>query len=465
MNNINETGAGGLLQDPRIRQAKQLIKEAIEEHQSKISGIRPPNPDLATNYDKLIEDFTNLRAGKLWFPYIGSGLGKGSLVELLDGSVKYDFITGIGVHFFGHNHPLLLEAGIDAAISSTVMQGNLQQSFDSAIISDLLVKASGLDHCFLTTSGVMANENGLKLAFQKKFPARRVLAFESCFLGRTLAASQITDNPAYRSGIPINYQIDYIPFYDSNRPEESIKDSVKALKKVLRRYPKDHVAMIFELVQGEGGFNLGTREFYVELMTLLKDNNITVFVDEVQTFGRLYSLFAFQHFRLESFVDIVTIGKLSQICATLFTKEFKPGPGLLSQTFTGSTSSIKAGIAIILELLHGNFYGLDGKIAKIYHHFEKKLTLIADRHPGLIQGPFGIGCMIAFTPFDGSEEKTKKVVHALFEAGVLSFIAGSNPMRVRFLIPAGAITDNDIDIVSEILEQTLLKISNGGKGS
>ena len=68
----------------------------------------------------------------MYYPYLGSGIGRGALVELADGSVKYDFITGIGVHYMGHNHPALLEAGVDAALTNTVMQGNLQQNVESA---------------------------------------------------------------------------------------------------------------------------------------------------------------------------------------------------------------------------------------------------------------------------------------------------------------------------------------------
>jgi 4-aminobutyrate aminotransferase-like enzyme len=52
-----------------------------------------------------LQEFAADRGGKLFYDYIGSGIGNGPLVELADGSVKYDFITGIGVHYFGHSHP------------------------------------------------------------------------------------------------------------------------------------------------------------------------------------------------------------------------------------------------------------------------------------------------------------------------------------------------------------------------
>ena len=54
-----------------------------------------------------------------------------------------------------------------------------------------------LAHGFLTSSGAMANENALKAIFQKQHPAHRLLAFEHCFAGRTLALSQVTDKAAF----------------------------------------------------------------------------------------------------------------------------------------------------------------------------------------------------------------------------------------------------------------------------
>ena len=73
-----------------------------------------------------------MRLGPLIYPYIGSGFCNGPFVELLDGSVKYDFITGIGVHYFGHAHPLMMKAGLRASLEDLLMQGNLQQNKISA---------------------------------------------------------------------------------------------------------------------------------------------------------------------------------------------------------------------------------------------------------------------------------------------------------------------------------------------
>jgi acetylornithine/N-succinyldiaminopimelate aminotransferase len=455
-----QTLAEQLAMDPRIAQAKALLLETVRDYQTKISGVKPAEEELKQRYAELIQKFEKHRGAKLWFPYLGSGFGKGALVELMDGSIKYDFICGIGPHFFGHDHAALISSGIDAAMTNTVMQGHLQQNIDSAKLTDSLIKASGFDHCFLTTSGAMANENALKVAFQKKFPAYRILAFDKCFVGRSLAISQITDKSLFREGLPPTLHVDYLPFFDAARPEESTAEAVATLKKLLVRYPKQYAAMCFELVQGEGGFYSGTKEFFIAIMTLLKDQGIAIFDDEVQSFGRLPELFAFQYFGLEKYVDIVSIGKLSQVCATLYRENFCPRPGLLSQTFTGSTSAIRAAQVMLDLLLAGRFYGPRGKIEQIQNEFIKKLTALSQKYPFLIQGPFGVGCMIAFTPLDGTAEKAHRFVRELFDAGVVSFIAGTNPTRVRFLIPAGAITFEDIDKAMEIIESTLVQQKN-----
>lgn len=447
-----------LFNDPRIVQARKLVLEAIQEHQKKISAVRPPDPNLVEKYQQALQSFTDLRGSKLWFPYIGSGLGNGGLVELADGSVKYDFVCGIGPHYFGHSHPLMTEAAFNASLSDTIMQGNLQQNGDALALMQHLSKASGLPHCFLSTSGAMANENALKIAFQKRFPATRILAFERCFVGRTLTLSQITDKPMYREELPKTVDVDYIPYLDWTDPQGSTKRAVETLKKHLHRYPKQHAVMIFEMVQGEGGFHAGSHEFFVALIEVLKTEGILVFDDEVQCFGRLSHLFAFQHFGLQDFVDIVSIGKLSQVCATLFTDQVNPKPGLLSQTFTAAASAIHGGQAVLDELQKGNYYGPQGKIAKMSHYFIHKMSEFSKQHPHLMQGPFGLGSMLAFTPLDGSPEKVNHFVHELFAAGVMTFVAGQHPTRCRMLIPVGAITEKDIDKAFEIIVDVLFRL-------
>jgi acetylornithine/succinyldiaminopimelate/putrescine aminotransferase len=435
-----------LYNDPRYLEAKKLIFAALHDAQKDITEVKEPTPELCDSYQALLDSLASLRGFPLYYPYLGSGIGNGPFVELKDGSIKFDLISGIGVHYFGHSHPDLLLAAIDGAVSDTIMQGNLQQNFDALELSLLLRSLSGFDHCFLSTSGAMACENALKIAFQKKQPKTRILAFEKCFAGRTLALSQVTDKPQFRQGLPSTVAVDYVPFCN---PESTLK----TLKSHIARYPHQHAVMCMELVQGEGGFWVGNEPIFKEIIEILRAHDIAVWIDEVQTFARTEQLFAFQHFHLDGLSDIVTIGKAAQVCATLYTKEICPKPGLLSQTFTASSSAIHASKQIIDHAMSGGFFGSSGKIARQHEAFTNGLKNLG------IQGPYGIGSMIACTLFDGDESKTKLFLQKLFQNGVIAFLAGSNPSRVRFLLPVGTFELSHVDPVMKIIEKTVRECS------
>lgn len=474
---MGKLAAKAMAEDPRIAEAKRLLRETLRDHQAGFTGIRAADPELRQGYLETLARFGALRGASLYYPYLGSGMGRGALVEMADGSVKYDFITGIGVHYMGHNHPALLDAGVDAALDNTVMQGNLQQNAQSEELLELLLRAANrvggnasnvrpsarMAHGFLTSSGAMANENALKIIFQKRFPAHRVLAFEHCFAGRTIALSQVTDKAAYRQGVPETLAVDYVPFYDAERPEASAAEAVAAVKAHMARHPGAHACMIFELIQGEGGGYLpGTSEFFRALMVPLRAAGITILADEIQTFGRTSEFFAFQHFGLEDLVDVVTLGKLSQACATLIREEYKPKAGLVSQTFTAPSVAIRSALVILRYMEEQGFLGADGKIMRLSRCFTDKLRDLAVRRPDLAAGPFGMGGMIAFTPLGGDPDKVAKYLKNLFDAGVIGFIAGGATAKARFLLPVGGVEESDIEAVFPILERVLVETAGAG---
>jgi len=456
-----KTIADGFFNDPRLKEAKKLIQEALKEHQSQIKGVKSATPELKADYDALLKKVADWRGGALFYNYLGSGIGKGPLVELADGSVKYDFITGIGVHYMGHSHPGVIEAQINGAVSNTVMNGHLQQNVDSAKLLELLStqackNGAEVKNVFLSTSGAMANENAFKIIFQKRYPAARFFAFEKCFAGRTLGMAWVTDKGAYRQGLPKTIDVDYIPFYSATDHKGSIEAATKVMRKYITRYPGQHAGFIMELIQGENGSWVGHQEYFEALIKVCQESNISVFVDEVQTFARTHELFSFQHFKLDKHVDVVSIGKNSQVCATLFKDDHKPKPGLISQTFTGSSSQIAAAYYVINEVVKGGYLGENGKIEKLHQHFKGHLEKLEKKHPSKISGPFGIGAMVGTTVFGGDETKSKAFTFKLFDNGVLSFIAGGHPTtRVRFLMPIMAVEENHIDEVCAIIDKTL----------
>jgi 4-aminobutyrate aminotransferase-like enzyme len=474
------TAGGRFTASDQVERAVEALVNAMRHHADAITDVRPPDPALARSYEDLMARAAAARGRGLLYPYIGSGLGNGALVELADGSVKWDMICGIGVHFFGHSDPGVVAASIRGATADTVMHGNLQSGFEPYEFSEILLeeaaKGSDLKHCFVAASGALVNENALKLAHQKHNAAPRVLAFKDCFMGRTVTMSQIGDSAGNRVGLPLSTLVDYMPFFDeaaAARPgglRRQIDLARDHLVSYIERYPKQHACFIFELVQGEGGFNTAPREYFLELMKLCREHGIAVWDDEVQTFGRTTSMFAYDALELGEHIDIVTVGKMTQACATLFTEAYNPGPGLLSATFTGSGSACKAGAEILSRLKGGDYYGPEGRIARHHHAFREQAQALIARHPDwfpdvkphpLSPAPAGLvgglGGMMRFTPFGGSKEKIGKALKACYDEGVILFSCGHGPYHIRMLPPLGVMKLEDWPRVFEIVERGLAR--------
>jgi 4-aminobutyrate aminotransferase-like enzyme len=452
--------ASRLSADPRIAEAKALLAAVLMDHSSTIDTVRPPKPELVAQYKAELDRLAVARGGAPYFPYISSGLGNGPFVELGDGSVKLDFIVGIGVHGMGHSHPAMLEATVDAGLEDTVMQGNLQTNSPSLAMCEKLLglanqSGAKLDHCLLSTSGAMANENALKIAFHNRFPASRVICMDNCFAGRSLALAQLTDRPAYRAGLPKTLDVDFIPMYHPADPVGTTKGAIETLKKLLERHPCEYACIWLELVAGEGGYYPGTKPYFEELCRICHKNNILVIFDEIQTFSRLSQPFAFQHFELDAYADLVTLGKITQVCATLYGDQLKPKGPVLSQTFTGATASIRCGLAVLDALDANKCFGANGWNVRRHHYFQSKLEQLAQKYPGKLSGPYGEGMMIAFTPGNGGADEAKNMLMKLYDLGLMGFLAGSNPNRIRFLPPPGITTEKHIDLACGIIEQAI----------
>ena len=102
------TAAKALAQSAGLNDAIQTIIAELVEAQATLVGARPAVDDLKQSYEDALAKYGELRGRPPLYPYIGSGIGNGPLVELADGSVKWDMINGIGVHMFGHGDPDLI---------------------------------------------------------------------------------------------------------------------------------------------------------------------------------------------------------------------------------------------------------------------------------------------------------------------------------------------------------------------
>lgn len=474
----NQTFASRFRSSPAVTGALDAVVAELQTQQANITEPRGPlSPELRQSFDDFMATAADVRGRPLLYPYVASGLGNGPLVELIDGSVKYDLIAGIGVHFFGHSDPDLTRAALEGATADTVMQGHLMMNEDAVRFNEILVEEasrnSGLEHAFLCNSGAMANENALKVCYQKHSPANRVLAFAHCFMGRTVTMCQIGDNAAGRAGIPLSTLVDYIPFYDHvaarrlsagdiSGPTRYIDMCCWHLEQYIERYPGMHACFIFELVQGEGGFNTALPDYHKALMQICKDHNIAVWDDEVQTFGRTESLFCFEALGVGDYIDVATVGKLSQVCAALYTKDYNPKPGLLSGTFIGSSVGLRVGHRLIDRLRSGGYYGPSGSIRKHHDLFIKHVRALEAKHPEWFPHSHlvhdtaaGYGGMMRFTPFGGRKDPILKLCRTLFDEGIIAFYTGHGPYHIRFLPPLGVLEESHWPRIFEIVERAL----------
>lgn len=411
-----------------------------------------PTIDMAAALAKL----ATLRGRPPFFDYLGSGLGRGARARLADGRWVLDLTLGIGVHLFGHGNLDLIETAIRAATSDLVMQGNLVFNSEYVqLMETLLAHApAGIDRCWLSLSGADANENALKLMRQRRGGAAGVIAFNGCFHGRTTAMAEITDRPDYRIGQPRTFPVHYIPFYDRDDASSGAW-TADAMRGVIAREGEGVAVFMVELVQGEAGFRSAPREFFVPLFEQCRNAGIPVWVDEVQTFGRVSELFATDLLGLAQYVDVITVGKLLQGSALLYRHDLAPDPGLISGTFSGATVAMAVGRRIIEKLVEENFFGPDGREKQLERLTRQHLVDLAARHPGQVSQVDGVGAMISFRVGDGSLNHTRAFIKRAFQEGLALYYGGHEPACVRLFLPAGVLTAAELEEAFAIIERCL----------
>ncbi|MEE2906198.1 MAG: aminotransferase class III-fold pyridoxal phosphate-dependent enzyme, partial [Planctomycetota bacterium] len=308
--------------------------------------------------------------------------------------------------------------------------------------------------------------NALKICMQKTGGAPRVLTFEHCFAGRTTTMAQIGDSAGARQGLALNLEVEHLPYFDPVDPTGSTQRAVDQLEDAIRRYPSQHACLVLEPLQGEGGFNVAPRSFFQPLMERAREAGIPVWFDEVQSFGRTEAMFRFQWLDLEP--DVVTVGKMSQVCATLYTEDMNPKPGLLSATFIGSTASLRVGRRMIERLQAEDAYGEQGRHAQLQQAFRRFAGDLVQRHPTYfpsLSDPAreatveevigGSGGMMRLTPYGGDSARIKALLMRMFDAGVIAFSCGHGPYHLRFLPPVGVLQESDLESVLSIVGDVL----------
>ncbi|NNG09681.1 MAG: aspartate aminotransferase family protein, partial [Arenibacter sp.] len=288
---------------------------------------------------------------------------KGIVVTDDKGQDYMDFYGGHAVISIGHSHPHYVER-IKGQLDKIGFYSNAVQNPIQKTLARKLGELSGcVDYnLFLCNSGAEANENALKLAsFQTG--KSRVIAFKQGFHGRTSAAVAATDNEKINAPLNKQQKVSILAFED-----------LEAFKGELSK--GDVCAVIIETIQGVGGLEQPSQEFYSNIAALCKENNVVLIADEVQCgYGRSGKFFAFQHYGIQP--DIITVAKGMgngfPIGGVLIHESIKASYGLLGTTFGGNHLACAAGLAVLEVLEKEN---LIENSAQLFNYFKEKAASI-----------------------------------------------------------------------------------------
>lgn len=248
-----------------------------------------------------------------------------------------DLYGGHAVISIGHGHPKYVKA-ITKQVEKLGFYSNAIQNPLQKELADKIELLSGCKdyELFLCNSGAEANENALKLA-SFKTQKSRVIAFKNGFHGRTSAAVAATDNPNVVAPINAQQKVTFLELND-----------LEGVKAELEK--GDVCAVIVEFIQGVGGLDQATTNFFEQVDLLCKANNTMFIADEVQSgYGRSGKFFAFQHYKVTP--DIISIAKGMgngfPIGGILIHPNIEAKFGMLGTTFGGNHLACAAGLAVL----------------------------------------------------------------------------------------------------------------------
>jgi acetylornithine/N-succinyldiaminopimelate aminotransferase len=376
--------------------------------------------------------------------------GKGVKLISLDGKEYLDFVSGIGVNILGHSFPKVVFA-IRNQIRKLSHTSNLYYTIPQIKLAKTLCKLTGLDKCFFCNSGAEAIEGAIKLArkYAKENISKdkyEIITAYGSFHGRTFGALTATGQEKFHKGFePLLDGFKYVKFNDI----EGIKRTIS----------NNTCAIMLEPIQGEGGVNTPSNDYFKEIRKICDENNLLLILDEIQTgLGRTGKMFAFEHYGIKP--DILTLAKgiggglplgaiiTTDKIASAFTS------GTHGSTFGGGPVVCSAALAV-LNTLHKKKI-LDN-VNETGSYFMKGLLKLKEKYD-FIKDVRGLGLMIGIElKFSG-----KDIAKKLFENGIL--INCTNENVLRFLPPL-IITKKHVDRVVNTLDKVLNEIVNSQKST
>lgn len=263
--------------------------------------------------------------------------GEGAFVFDEKNTKYLDLYGGHAVISIGHSHPDYVKAICDQVKKLGFYSNSVKNPLQNKL-AEKLEEASGVKDykLFLCNSGAEANENALKVA-SFHTGKDRVLYFKKAFHGRTSGVVAVTDNEKIKAPFNVNHKATKLAFEDVEGLENELKSG-------------DVAAVIFEVIQGVGGLDEASTEFYQKTAELCKKYDTVLIADEVQAgYGRTGDFFAFQKHGLRP--DIISMAKGMgngfPLGGILIGKSIKAKSGMLGTTFGGNHLACAAGISVL----------------------------------------------------------------------------------------------------------------------
>ncbi|MCA9291564.1 MAG: aspartate aminotransferase family protein [Phycisphaerales bacterium] len=396
----------------------------------------------------------------------------GAMIVDVDGREYLDFVGGIGVMNVGHRDPEVvaaIKAQADRLLHTCIHIATYAPYVELCETLARVLPHGEHTKCLLLNSGAEAVENAIKIARQATGRGA-VICFGEAFHGRTLLCATLTSKIDYKRGCgPFAPDIHRMPFPDVFRgggdADAIARRELDRLRRAFRNTiaPEDVAAVIIELVQGEGGFNVVPEAYVRGLREICDEHGIVLIFDEVQSgFARTGNWGAYQHFGV--IPDLSTWAKSMggglPISAVIGRAEVMDAarPGTVGGTYGGNPVSCAAAIATIRRMEE---LDLNARARVVGDTIRARLEALRPSTPAVVDVR-GLGAMIGIELAEDGDvnrpatDATKRIVKACLDRGLLVITAGIYANIIRILSPL-VITDEELDRGLSILEEEVLR--------
>ncbi len=363
--------------------------------------------------------------------------GEGVWLYDTNGKKYLDGLAGIAVNGLGHAHPKLVKAISDQA-AKIIHTSNLFNVPQQETLSAKLCELSGMEQTFFCSSGAEANEAAIKLArlygHNRGVELPTIIVMEKAWHGRTIATLSATGSRKAQAGFePLVTGFVRVPYND-----------IAAIENVAK-HNQNIVAVLVEMIQGEGGVRVADAQYQHQLQKLCNANEWLYMVDEVQTgIARTGKWFAYQHAGVQP--DVLTLakglGSGVPIGACLGARRAKDifQPGNHGTTFGGGPLVCMAAITTLRTIAEE---GLMDNAAKVGAHLKSRLQSELKGVAGVIDIR-GMGLMLGIE----LDRPCAAIVKRALENGLVTNVTQDKVVR---LLPPLIMKENEADMLIEKL--------------